>query len=105
MKKRVLALAVVTSLSVPSIAMAAINYDGTKLSSHYGPTYAPQTLEQVEASSKEDNRAVSLQDLPNAKAEQQKALERFEAERFGQYRVRLGIKVWYEDNEQDKRFF
>ena len=37
------------------------------------------------------------------KAEQQKALERFEAERFGQYRVRLGIKVWYEDNEQDKR--
>jgi len=73
MKKRVLALAVVTSLSVPSIAMAAINYDGTKLSSHYGPTYAPQTLEQVEASSKEDNRAVSLQDLPNAKAEQQKA--------------------------------
>lgn len=36
-------------------------------------------------------------------AEQQKALERFEAERFGQYRVILGIKVWYEDNEQDKR--
>lgn len=36
-------------------------------------------------------------------AEQQKALERFEAERFGQYRVRLDIKVWYDDNEQDKR--
>lgn len=36
-------------------------------------------------------------------AEQQKALERFEAERFGQYRVRLDIKVWYEDNSQDKR--
>ena len=49
MKKQVLALAIVTSLAAPSVALAAVNYDGTKLSSKYGPTYQPKTQEEAEA--------------------------------------------------------
>lgn len=87
MKKQVLALAIVTSLAAPSVALAAVNYDGTKLSSKYGPTYqpktqeeaeaaivkAPATLADVEAAGRNDNQVLTLQDLPNAKTEQQKA--------------------------------
>ncbi len=47
MNKKALVLALTTALATPVVTMAATGYDGGKLSTHLGPTYQTQTIDQA----------------------------------------------------------
>lgn len=74
MKNKALVLALTASFVVPAVTFAA-EYDGTKLSSHLGPTY--QDVESVDKVAKEtagDQSIKRLQDEPNADSQKRQAL-------------------------------
>lgn len=73
MKNKAIALGITLALALPGMAMASplsYGYDGHKLSTKNGPTYEPQTLDEVTENARKAEKLVRLQDQPDAKTEE-----------------------------------
>lgn len=103
MNNKAFILALATTLAAPTVTLAAVNYDGEKLSSRYGPTFQqqvqdetrvqPTTIDEVAVAGAGDRTVSRLQNEPNARAQKQEAMLAAQSAEKGKKKKKSGAQA------------